>query len=262
MKRLKYLGLLVSLVGILGFAACNNDNGGDSTTDDNKTEQAANEYRTTVKLPDGKPATGVQVQWCSSENCFSPVTVDENGMASYLYKNTTELLDELYIHLNRLPEGYTYNPNGHTATPEDRNLEVILMPLTEFSSGDGTVDNEYVLPSLGNYSVSFSRELTTKMLYFSYTPSETGTFKIESLCVTVVPTNYINPAIGYFESAEDKTALAKATADDNSGEGDNFKITTVEFTAGQEIVFLIRLNTPTSGGTTTYPAEVTFTISK
>lgn len=257
MKKIKFIALFLALFGIFSLSACGNTT--DTPNEDNNDkpkEQEANEYRTTVKYPDGTPVTGIKIQWCSDTNCFTPVTVDSEGMAAYKYTATENLLPNLYVHLLNLPKDYTYNPNGHTATPTNRNMEIELIELTSFSSGTGTQDSKYVLSNLGTYSVSFT---TRDRLFFSYTPTAAETLTIESHCVSIVPTNPMNPMVGYYPA--NSNSDAQAITDSTSGYMDNFKITTSEFKAGEELVFIIALATPTSG-TTTFPAEVVFTISK
>ncbi len=149
-------------------------------------------YKVKVMYPDGTPVNGgVNVQWCDSKNCFPPVTIDTNGIAKIDLKD-----NDYYIHIDDIPSGYTYNPNAYTTNAENKYIEIVLLKLDSFSSGDGTKGNPYVV-STGTYTVSYEAAGAANAKYISFTATETKTYNIQSLSTEQLATNEIDPQL-YF----------------------------------------------------------------
>ena len=160
-------------------------------------------YSVKVVYPDNTPVTsGVTVQWCEGEMCFLPQSVNNDGVA-YI-----ELEDgEYYIHLNNVPSGYTYNPNAYTTSADNKNITIPLYALSTIT-GEGTKVTPYVVTT-GTYNVSFDAAKITGAKYFSFTPTEAGTYTIESFCMDKLALSVIDPYIGFsgtdINSAPDTT---------------------------------------------------------
>ena len=151
--------------------------------------EVENEYYTVkVLYPDGTPVTsGVTVQWCNAQGCRD-AQVDASGVA------TLEKEDGEYsVHLLNIPQGYAFNPNYYVTTAENKNLEVKLIAISELS-GEGTDVQPYIV-STSAYSVTFSEgKAYDETQYFSFTPTESGEYIIESFALD---TQLVDPYIGF-----------------------------------------------------------------
>ena len=150
--------------------------------------EVENEYYTVkVLYPDGTPVTsGVTVQWCNAQGCRD-AQVNAEGVA------TLEKEDGEYsVHLLNIPQGYAFNPNYYVTTAENKNLEVKLISLSELT-GEGTDTEPYVI-STSAYSVTYTKEEAADLKYFSFTPTESGEYSIESFALD---TQLVDPYIGF-----------------------------------------------------------------
>ena len=148
-------------------------------------------YTVTVLYPDNTPVTSKpNAQWCD-EVCYLPVKVNSKGVAGINLKD-----GEYFIHLNNIPEGYTYDPNAYIATASSKHVTIKLLPLSEITNGDGTIANPYVLNE-SVYSVTYEEKGTTGVKYFAFTAEEAGTYKVVSLATNKLATNLIDPFIGF-----------------------------------------------------------------
>lgn len=133
---------------------------------------------------------GITVQWCVGDMCFLPQPINAEGVA-YI-----ELEDgEYYIHLNNVPEGYTYNPNAYITTADSKHVDVLLYSINS-TTGDGSKASPYNV-SKGAYSIEFTTAQKNGMKYFSFTPSEAGTYYIESMCMDKLALSLVDPYIGF-----------------------------------------------------------------
>ena len=144
-----------------------------------------------VVYPDNTPVTtGVTVQWCEGEMCYLPQPVNSNGLASI------ELEDgEYYIHLNNVPQGYTYNPNAYTTNTNNKNIIIPLYKIGNIT-GEGSKTSPYVVEE-GTYNVNFEAAKTAGMKYFSFTATEAGTYEIESFCMDKLAMQLVDPYLGF-----------------------------------------------------------------
>ena len=65
------------------------------------------DWTVVVLSPDGAPVAGVEVQMCSGEICFKPITTEESGTAVFADFATSEY----HVKLNSIPAAYSY-PEG------------------------------------------------------------------------------------------------------------------------------------------------------
>lgn len=204
-------------------------------------EEVEDCYMVKVLYPNNTPVSGgVAVQWCTNTNCLMPVLVDENGVAKSKIAD-----DDYYIHIEGIPAGYTYDPNGYTANANNKYVEIKLMELSTIASGDGSEGNPYVV-STGIYNISFDKASTEGMKYFSFTATESKTYTIESLSTEKLAVNAIDPYIGFGPSFD---------VSGNTEESINFSHS-FEATAGTTYTFVIMVSSATF-----FPASFDFTIS-
>ncbi len=199
---------------------------------------SSNAYQVTVLYPDKTPVKGsVMVQWCEGELCYTKVEVDANGVAV----NNDLPVGTYSVHLDDLPEGYTYNPNNIT-TESNKSIIVELIPYAGEIETKGTVDNLCNVTT-SCYTVTFDKKGTEETQYFSFTASKTGKYVIssyadESLSVKVMP------VLGFF-GTKDYTNMSNITLVSSIKDSVNFSY---EFDAieGETYVFIIQLSKNTT----------------
>lgn len=216
-------------------------------------EEVKDVYSVKVLMPDGNPApTTVKVQWCTDKNCFPTKNINENGVCENDLKD-----DKYYVHLEHLPEGYTYNPNAYVATAENKKLEITLSKLSTFTDGNGTEENPYALTN-GIYSLTIEAEGTDGLQYFAFTTTEAGEYTIESLAVDKNAINVIDPYLGFLGEVNDTTNL------DPNGNITNVANFKYKFTAeANKTYYFVVMCSKLSGPLQTfYPAEFDIMITK
>lgn len=210
-----------------------------------------NAYSVKVVYPNGEPVTsGVSVQWCTGDICLLPVAVNSAGMAY------NELEDEknYYIHIDGIPAGYTYDPNAYTTNKDNKKVEISLISLNE-KTGEGTLTNPYVV-SVDAASVTIDEVGLTGVKYFSFTPSEAGTYSIKSLAVDKLALNAIDPYIGFLGSSITDIIQADVSGNFDSKVNINFNHT---FTAEAGVTYLFAVFVTSA---TKYPATFDIVITK
>lgn len=247
---MKKIIALLFVLSIIALTSCKNNEKTEETnvdtkptiTDTNPATTVDTRYSVTVLYPDGKPVTSdTNVQWCH-EFCLLPVAVDANGVA---YKELDDAVAMHFVHLESMPAGYTYNPNIYTTNASNKHIVINLIALSNPTSGEGTAVNPYVITA-GAYNVNLSKKGT--VIYYSFTPTEAGTYVFESMAVDKLATNEIDPVIANMEDVN--------TLYDDGGVGENFKYSfAVE--ANQTYTFAITVNDAQM-----YPAVFDFILSK
>lgn len=208
-----------------------------------------NSYIVKVMYPDNSPVTsGVAVQWCSGNNCFVPVLVNSNGIARNNLKD-----NDYFIHIEGIPAGYTYDPNGYTASAENKYVEIKLIELSNITSGDGSKASPYEV-SVGTYNVSFDTASTAGMKYFSFTTTEAGTYNLESLSTEKLAINAVDPYLGFLSTNLDGTPTTDGNFD--SKVNINFSLN-FEAEANTTYYFIIMISSATI-----FPATLDFSITK
>lgn len=204
-------------------------------------EPVNNNYTAVVQYPDGNPATGVCVQWCSSTNCFLPIAVNSNGFAEIELEDGT-----YYIHLENIPAGYTYDPNAYTTTVDNKHLVITLIPLLSLTSEDGSRSNPYVV-GLGTYSLTFSDKGVANAQYFAYTATSNKTVVITSTAMELLAPNKIDPYLGFIGETDDlpNFNLANADASGNTSSEINFNYS-FDVEEGKTYYFLVFVSSATS----------------
>ena len=217
------------------------------TTSLTLTVEDANAYVVKVVYPNGTPVSGgISVQWCTNSTCMLPVYINESGVARNSIPD-----DNYFIHIDGIPAGYTYNPNAYTATKTSKTVEIKLISLIDLT-GEGSVDVPYVT-SVGAFTVNYTTGGAAEVKYFSFTPTEAGTYSIKSLAVDKLATNTIDPYIGFLGTV---TNFSAADYSGNSNEVLNFNHT---FNAEANVTYYFAVMVTSA---TRYPATFDIQISK
>lgn len=157
-------------------------------------------YIVKVVYPDGSPVKdSVFVQWCKGDMCYIPVMINENGYANI------ELEDgEYYIHLveDSIPSKYTYNPNIYVTSTNNKYVEVKLIALSNFTSGEGTKEVPYLV-NTGCYELSFDQASVTGIKYFSFTATASGEVTISSMAIDKLAQNAVDPYVSFLGTTND-----------------------------------------------------------
>lgn len=160
-----------------------------------------NAYSVKVVYPNGDPVTsGVNVQWCTGNTCLLPVAVNNQGVA---YNSVEDA--EYYIHIEGVPSGYTYDPNAYTANKEHKKVTIELIAVNE-ATGEGTSTNPIVVLE-GAFNVNYAGAGQANMKYYTFTPSEAGTYSIKSLAMDKLALNEIDPYIGFLGTETDMSKI-------------------------------------------------------
>ncbi len=208
-------------------------------------------YTVTVVYPDNTPVTSkTNVQWCDTV-CYLPVKVNSKGVAGI------ELDEgEYFIHLNNIPEGYTYDPNPYVTTASSKHITIKLVSLSTFANGDGTLSNPYVVEDSA-YTLNYEVKGTAGVKYFAFTAQESGTYHIVSLATNKLATNLIDPFIGFL-GTDVNTPFGSADINGNvdSKVDINFNHT-VEAVAGTTYYFVVIVSSADK-----FPASFDIQITK
>ncbi len=207
-----------------------------------------NNYVVKVVYPDNTPVTkGVNVQWCTGNNCFLPVKVNEQGLAEIELDN-----GNYYIHIEGIPAGYTYDPNAYTTDANNKFVEIKLISLSNVVSGEGTILQPYVIKE-GTTNISFSETGVAGAKYFSFTPEVSGKYTIKSIAMDKLAMNEIDPYLGFLGNLLD---MNQVDISGNIAGNINFSYE-FEAEASKTYYFIVMVSSATS-----FPAEFGITISK
>ena len=248
----KFLFLLIAITCTFALFACSQTTKTETPSDipSEETEAPADDrYSVKVLYPDFTPVTsGVTVQWCVGDMCFLPKPVDANGVAY------NELEDgEYYVHLNNVPAGYTYNPNIYITDQDNKNITILLFSIST-TTGEGSKANPYVV-NKGTYSIQFEEAKNAGMKYFSFTPTEAGSYVIESICMDKLALSLVDPYIGFVG-----TDINGAPNTDGNSIKDSVNFSrTFEAEANTTYYFIIMISSVSDNK---FPCTVEFNISR
>lgn len=210
-------------------------------------------YEVKVVYPDGATAAkGVQVQWCDSKMCYTPVITNEAGLSAINLDN-----GEYFVHLENIPEGYTYDPNAYITNTENYSLTIKLLKLENYTSGEGTTEKPYVV-NCGTYSSEYLQQGKNGALYFSFTPEEAGTYNITSISMDALATKKVDPYIGFLGTNIDD--ITKADTSGNIKGDINFNYS-YSCEAGVTYYFMLFVSSVETS-TEPFPASFEFVIIK
>lgn len=211
-------------------------------------------YEAKVIYPDGKQAgKGIQIQWCDNKMCYTPVITNDSGIAAI------DLNDgEYFVHIENIPEGYTYNSNAYITNVENYSITIQLLELNKVSSGDGTTENPYIV-NCGTYSSEYLEQGKKGARYFSFTPEVNGTYNIYSISMDALATKKVDPYFGFLHN--DLNNISSADVSGNVSNNINFNYTfTAE--AGKTYYFMMFVSSVETSFDEKYPASFEFIIEK
>ena len=122
----------------------------------------------------------ITVVWDNLNGEMHKAIIEEDG-----YARIENLDGDYFVHLLKLPDGYTYNPNDnkHFVNQDSPLLEIDLKKLSK-PKGDGTGlyrPDVYQMRETGYYRAVASSK-NNDPVYFEFFPKESGTYVFESLC--------------------------------------------------------------------------------
>ena len=201
MKKLnKPISVLILIVMLLSLFSCGeyiDAVGGGSVDkgdeDGGKTEQPelnddpTDDFTVTVKVngQDFSPRMDIDVYWNDGASVHV-APLNEQGVARI------DGLDGDYrVTLSRVPNEYTYDPNAHIATNDERNIVLTLYPLNVLTGGGTGEYDCYKFSATGVYSAVI--DSPDDAIFFEYAPRAEGVYTIESWIDTT--DDSINPYI-------------------------------------------------------------------
>ncbi len=210
-----------------------------------------NSYKVSVVDDNNAPVKDVSVQWCNSTNCFAPVKTNAEGVA---INSKLKTGDTYYVHLveSTIPQGYTYDPNLYTQTDDSKEITVKLIKLSTVT-GEGSKESPYNI-GVGAYHLEINSLGDRK--YYAFTPTEAGSYTINSHVMEIQNTNPINTLIAVYEDSSFSKVI-KMT----DGKTNNFTYT-IDAQANTTYYFLIaESQISASSNPVIYPVEFYFDIT-
>lgn len=205
MKKSKIISL--GLVGVAALlASCGNPSESNTTTTGSTpvastpvvstpapTTPVDDSYKVSVVYAkDNKPVTGVKVQWCNAAGCMAPVKVDQNGVAKLEYHNNATF----EVHVNDVPEGYTYNPYEVQSSVNNKDVTVHVYEIGT-KTGSGTDSAPYVIGE-GYYTTTSIKKNDPQ--YYVISGLAAGTYTLETYAASVSGT--IDTEIGLVSNGD------------------------------------------------------------
>ncbi len=120
-------------------------------------------YSITILSPEGAPVSGVMIQLCDDSLCRRIGQTDENGYIST--KDAEVPMGTYSLHLNNIPEPWTFNPNIYELSKKNASLTVNLVGYEAYTGGTNPIDPIEV--STGIKRLSFSSSEQTHYLHVS-----------------------------------------------------------------------------------------------
>lgn len=196
----------------------------------------------------------IQAQWTNLDTGEKHrAYFDEDGIASI-----TGLDGDYQVTLDKLPDGYTYNPNIYRATNTAKEVAIMLYAITPTSgTGADPFHQIITIATTGAYRVTL--QSPDQEIWFKVRPSGNGIYSIESL--VDVTANKINPTLYRYYGSDAYVNPDPAEIIDGGGYESSFtKNFRWEFTlstgeVGAPFLFVIRT---TNNDPTAYPINIDF----
>ena len=174
--------------GIFGDGDGGEEDGGDGGTKQPElNDDPTDDFTVTVKINGQNyvPRMDIDVYW-RDDSSVHVAPLNEQGVARI------DGLDGDYrVTLSAVPNEYTYDPNAHIATNDDRNIELNLYPLNVLVGGGTGPYDCYKFSATGVYTAKI--EKPGDAIFFEYAPSSEGVYTIESWIDTTEDS--VNPYI-------------------------------------------------------------------
>lgn len=142
------------------------------------------------------PGSGVYALWNEiGGNGIYRTAFDENGVSR------AEGLDGDYrVTLSAIPEGFTYDPNAdeHIATNFERNISIILYPLTQTTGGGTHIYTDIItISTIGAYRATLTSR--NQVIYYQYAPQTSGDYSMTSMID--ITANVLNPILDIYDGS-------------------------------------------------------------
>ncbi|MBE6548246.1 MAG: hypothetical protein E7667_05145 [Ruminococcaceae bacterium] len=134
------------------------------------------------------PDIPIYAKW-TDDKSYHEAAFDETGVAKI-----SGLDGDYQVTLSDVPEGYTYNPNAYVATNNSKNVTIELYKCVKSRTGGGGLYNCIAINKLSVYRAALENDKS--QVFFEFTPSESGTYSIESW--VNVTDNTVNPLIDVY----------------------------------------------------------------
>lgn len=186
----KLLVILLAALMLISFCACGQYNSAVHSPEDEQTNESQTQpeqpptgepeqqgYSVTL-VHNGKVFTateGIVAQWTDGYSYHTAPF--ENGVA-----RVGDLDGDYRVTLSAIPEGFTYDPNGYTATADGRDVEIELYTVEKLR---GSGYDEYhciAMRRTGYYRAEFG--YFGQQIFCEFIPTSSGTYVIESLMDT------------------------------------------------------------------------------
>ena len=273
MKKLKKpISVLILLVMLLSLFSCEEyiyatgggsggggsgeSEGGGGTQQPELNNDPTDDFTVTVKVngQSYSPRMDIDVYWNDGQSVHV-APLNKQGVARI------DGLDGDYrVTLSAVPNEYTYDPNTHIATNDDRNIELNLYPLNILTGGGTGIYDCYKFSYTGVYSAVI--EKPGDAIFFEYAPREEGVYTIESWIDTTEDS--VNPYVDVYLGSTQYKQYEKTT-NDGGPEGSytiNFvhqvQIVSEQISGGGQAVYTFAVKAESKYNK--YPITVTFAV--
>lgn len=276
MKAFKnFIAIFIAVCTLFSFAACggeynyavgggthgNGSSGGGNVVAPELDDDPTNDFTVTLKAngESYSPRMEMYARWSDGFSVFT-APIDKNGVARI------DGLDGDYrVTLSAVPNEYTYDPNGHIATNDMRNVVLNLYTVNHLAgSGTGKYDC-YSFSKTGVYSASIKD--SSSAIWFLYAPDKSGTYSIESWVDTTA--DNINPRLeAYYGSAPGWVSDEPFIKIDEGGALGSFtrnflytvQIAKENISSGGQVAFTFAIKAESKNNK--YPITVTFAVKR
>ncbi len=194
----------------------------------------------------------VKAQWTDGYNYY------QAGFDGYGTAKMSGLDGEYRVTLTEVPEGYTYDPNIHTASNDNRDIEIEIYRLSR-TNGKGTENNPYKMTGIGVFNAEIKS--SKSVIFFEFTPRTEGEYSIESWMD--VTANEYNPRVDVYNANAGGWKQLREEVDGggvSSGYTQNFlfKVQVAEEMIGNLFLFAIKVESKNDD----YPVNVSFALKR
>lgn len=203
-----------------------------------------------VYLPQGEEITA---RWTGSSGVYE-AKFDDDGVAK-----VTGLDGDYTVTLTGLPSKYAYNPNGHTATNNNKNITIDIYEYVKPRTGGGSISNCISVSKNKLYRAELKNAKSA--VFYKFEPKDSGTYYIESW-VDVTADN-VNPSLEIWGPVTLK--LQETIDGDSTGVAPSgtytknfrYEISVSDKDIGQRFIFAVKATS-----TVDYPVTVDFEVSR
>ena len=236
----------------------NDDEGGAGYVPPTMNDDPTDDFTVTL-LADGRayrPRMDMYAHWSDGYSVHT-AKFNEFGIARI------DGLDGDYrVTLSAVPNEYTYNPNDHVATNDNRTITVDLYTLNKLAGNGTGIYDCYTFKKTGVYSATIKS--ANDVIYFQYAPETSGTYSIESWADTTA--DNVNPYVDVYGGNSQFKYLLR-TVNDGGTVGSytiNFlysvQIAKENISAGGQVTYTFAIKADTKNNV--YPVNVTFAVKR